>query len=127
MQERYLEDFAVGQTYRSTKTKVDKALMMSFAAEFDPQPFHVDEEAAPTSFFGEVVASGWYTTALTMRLLVGSGFKPAGGLIGAGFDEFRLPRPVRAGDELHVEAEVLGGTPIQVAGYVFSAAVEIVY
>jgi acyl dehydratase len=111
MQERYLEDFAIGQTYRSGKITVDTARMIDFAAKFDPQPFHVDEEAARTSFFGELVASGWYTAALTMQLLVDSEMKPAGGLIGAGFDEFRLPRPVRAGDELCVVAEVLEARP----------------
>jgi acyl dehydratase len=111
MQKRYLEDFSVGQTYRSRKISVDKAHMIGFAADFDPQPFHVDEEAARTSFFGGLVASGWYTAALTMRLLVDSEIKPAGCLIGAGFDEFRLPRPVRAGDELEVEAEVLEARP----------------
>ncbi|HET7159653.1 MAG TPA: MaoC family dehydratase [Burkholderiales bacterium] len=105
--ERYLEDIAVGQSYRSMTINVDRDGMIDFAAEFDPQPFHVDAEAARTSFFGELVASGWYTAALTMRLLVESDFKPAGGLIGAGFDEFSFPRPVTAGDDLYLEAEVL--------------------
>jgi acyl dehydratase len=105
--ERYLEDIAVGQTYRSRTINVDKIGMINFAAEFDPQPFHVDAEAARTFFFGELVASGWYTAALTMRLLVESDFKPAGGLIGAGFDELSFPRPVRAGDALYLQAEVL--------------------
>jgi acyl dehydratase len=111
MRERYLEDFAVGQTYRSGRITVDKARMIGFAAEFDPQPFHLDEEGARDGFFGELVASGWYTAALTMRLLVDSELKPAGGLIGAGFDELRFAAPVRAGDELHVEAEVLDVRP----------------
>ncbi|MES2564073.1 MAG: MaoC family dehydratase [Pseudomonadota bacterium] len=107
MAERYLEDIAVGQTYRSRTITVDKVGMTHFATEFDPQPFHVNEEAACTSFFGELVASGWYTASLTMRLLVESDFKPAGGLIGAGFDKLSFPRPVRAGDHLYLEAEVL--------------------
>ena len=111
MQEQYLEDFAVGQTYRSRKITVDKARMVDFAVEFDPQPFHVDEEAAQKSRFGGLIASGWYTGALTARLLVDSDIKPAGGLISAGFGEFRLPRPVRAGDELYVETEVLEVRP----------------
>ena len=111
MHERYLEDFAVGQTYRTGKVTVQKAAMVDFAAEFDPQPFHIDEEAARTSLFGGLVASGWYTGALTARLLVDSDIKPAGGLISAGFEEFRLPRAVRAGDELYVEVEVLGVRP----------------
>ena len=107
MHERYLEDFEVGQTFRSSKVTVDMAGMLGFAAAFDPQPFHLDAAAAATSFFGELVASGWYTAALTMRLLVDSQMKPAGGLIGAGFDELRFPRPVRAGDELCLTSEVL--------------------
>jgi acyl dehydratase len=107
MHERYLEDFAVGQKFRSWKMTVDKTLMIDFATQFDPQPFHTDEEAAATSFFGELVASGWYTAAITMRLLVDSEMKPAGGVIGAGFDELRFVRPVHAGDELRVTSEVL--------------------
>lgn len=79
----------------------------AFAAEFDPQPFHLDREAAKESFFGGLAASGWHTAAITMRLLVDSEFSPAGGIIGAGFDELRWPRPVRPGDELRVETEVL--------------------
>lgn len=111
MSERYLEDFAAGQTFGSGRVRVDKERIKSFAAEFDPQPFHLDEEAARNSVFQGLAASGWQTAALTMRLLVESDFKPAGGIIGAGFDEFRWPRPVRPGDELHLEIEVLEARP----------------
>ena len=97
MSERYLEDFAAGQTFGSGRLRVDKERIKSFAGEFDPQPFHLDEEAARDSVFQGLAASGWHTAALTMRLLVESEFKPAGGIIGAGFDEFRWPRPVRPG------------------------------
>jgi len=107
----YLEDFAEGQRYGSGRLTVDKERIRSFAAEFDPQPFHLDEEAARRSIFGGLAASGWHTAAMTMRLLVQSEFKPAGGIIGAGFDEFRWPAPVRAGDELHLEIEVLEVRP----------------
>src|SRR5437764_11133470 len=107
MTERYLEDFAVGQTFGSGRLRVDKERIKTFAAEFDPQPFHLDEEAARGSLFRGLAASGWHTAAMTMRLLVESELKPAGGIIGAGFDEFRWPRPVRPGDELRVESEVL--------------------
>jgi acyl dehydratase len=113
MGERYFEDYAVGQTFRSGRVFVDEQRMKNFASEFDPQPFHLDEEAAKRSFFGGLAASGWYTAALTMRLLVEGEFKPAGGVIGAGFDEFRWPRPVRAGDELHVVSEVLAARPLK--------------
>jgi acyl dehydratase len=108
---RYLEDFAVGQKFASGKLKVEEARVKSFAAEFDPQPFHLDEEAARGSIFRGLAASGWHTAAMTMRLLVESEVKPAGGIVGAGFDEFRWPRPVRPGDELSIEAEVLEVRP----------------
>jgi len=104
---RYLEDFSPGQIFGSGRLRVERERIKSFAAEFDPQPFHLDEEAARNSLFGGLAASGWHTAALTMRLLVESDLKPAGGILGAGFDEFRWPRPVRPGDELHVESEVL--------------------
>ena len=111
MSERYLEDFAVGQTFASGRLTVDRERIKSFAAEFDPQPFHLDEEAARDTIFQGLAASGWHTAALTMRLLVEGELKPAGGIIGAGFEEFRWPRPVRPGDELHVESEVLEVRP----------------
>jgi acyl dehydratase len=111
MSEMYLEDVAVGQTYGSGRITVDRERSTAFAAEFDPQAFHQDEEAGRRSIFGGVGASGWHTAALTMRLLVESDFKPAGGIIGAGFDELRWPVPVRPGDELHVESEGLGVRP----------------
>ncbi len=94
---RYLEDFTVGQTFGSGRLRVEKERIKTFAAEFDPQPFHLDEEAARASVFRGLAASGWHTAAMTMRLLVESELKPAGGIIGAGFDEFRWPRPVRPG------------------------------
>ena len=108
---RYLEDFAIGQTYGSGRARVEDDRIKSFAAEFDPQPFHLDEGAARDSLFRGLAASGWHTAALTMRLLVDSDIKPAGGLIGAGCDELRWPRPVRPGDELHLESEVLEMRP----------------
>lgn len=107
MTERYLEDFAAGQTFTSARIRIDAERIKRFAAEFDPQPFHLDESAAADSIFRGLVASGWHTTALTMKLLVESDIKIAGGLIGAGLDELRWPRPVRPGDELRVEAEVV--------------------
>jgi acyl dehydratase len=108
---RYLEDFLPGQKFGSGRLQVERDRIKSFAAEFDPQPFHLDEEAARNSLFGGLAASGWHTAALTMRLLVDSELKPAGGILGAGFDEFRWPRPVRPGDELHLESEVLEVRP----------------
>jgi acyl dehydratase len=108
MSVRYLEDFEVGAVYPgSTRIRVDPARIKQFAAEFDPQPFHLDEATAAATFFGGLAASGWHTAAITMRLLVDSDLAPAGGIIGAGFDELRWPRPVRPGDELRVSTEVL--------------------
>ena len=104
----HLEDFKVGRIYRSSARKrVTTEEIKKFAAEYDPQPFHLDEEAGRKSFFGEFVASGWHTAAMTMRLMVDSEFKAANGLIGAGLDEIKWPRPVRPGDELRIETEVL--------------------
>jgi acyl dehydratase len=111
MTERYFEDFAVGQTFTSGRLRVDAEQIKTFAAEFDPQPFHLDEEAARASIFRGLAASGWHTAALTMRLLVEGEFRPAGGIIGTSFDEFRWTRPVRPGDELRVESEVLETRP----------------
>ena len=111
MTERFLEDFAVGQTYGSGRLSVDEARVKSFAAEFDPQPFHLDDAAARSTIFRGLAASGWHTAAMTMRLLVESELKPAGGIVGAGFDEFRWPRPVRPGDELRLEIEVMEVRP----------------
>jgi len=111
MTKRDLEDFAVGQTFGSGRLRIDAERIKSFAAEFDPQPFHLDEETARDTFFRGLAASGWHTAALTMRLLVESELKPASGIIGAGFDEFRWPRPVRPGDELHLLSEVLEVRP----------------
>jgi acyl dehydratase len=102
----WLEDFAPGQKYVSKSLRVETSAIKAFAEQFDPQPFHLDEAAARESFFGGLAASGWHTAAMTMRLLVGSGFQPAGGIIGTG-GELKWSRPVRPGDELHVEAEVL--------------------
>src|SRR5688500_3959130 len=102
MSGKYLEDFAGGQIYGSEPLTGHKDRVRAFAAEFDSLPFHLDEVSASRSIFGGLAASGWHTAALTMRLLVARDFKPAGGIVGAGFDEFRWPVPVRPGDELHV-------------------------
>jgi acyl dehydratase len=113
MTARYLEDFAVGQTFSSPRLRIDAEHIKTFAAAFDPQPFHLDEEAARDTIFRGLAASGWHTAAVTMRLLVESDLTPAGGIIGAGFEECRWPRPVRPGDELRVESEVLEVRPSQ--------------
>ena len=106
-QQRFYEDLHVGQKFRSGTTEITVERIKAFAAEFDPQPFHLDEEAAKGSLFGGLAASGWHTAAVVMRLLVESDLHPAGGTIGAGVTELRWPQPVRPGDVLHVEGEVL--------------------
>lgn len=103
----YLEDFSVGQRFVSGRMTIEAEDIKRFAKSFDPQPFHLDDKAATATIFRGLAASGWHTAALTMRLLVDSGFRPAGGIVGAGADELRWPRPVRPGDELHVESEIL--------------------
>ena len=107
MTKQYLEDFAAGQVYRSNWLQVDKGQILAFALQFDPQPHHLDEEAARKSVFKGLAASGWHTAAMTMRLLVESEFQPADGILGLGLEELSWPRPVRPGDELRVEGEVL--------------------
>ena len=104
---RYLEDFAAGQTFGgSERVRVDAARIKSFAAEFDPQAFHLDDAAARASIFRGLAASGWHTAAMTMRLLVQT-LNFAEGAIGLGVDELRWPNAVRPGDELKVETEIL--------------------
>jgi acyl dehydratase len=109
--EHYLEDFAVGQAFRSGPLRITLEQALAFATEFDPQPFHLDEAAARRSIFAGLTVSGWHTAAVTMRMLVESEFKPAGGILGAGLDECRWPRPVRHGDELRIECEILEVRP----------------
>lgn len=91
----------------SKSVSVSETEIIAFATQFDPQPFHTDPVAAKDTVFGGLVASGWHTAALTMRLFVESDLDPAGGLVGAGAEVLDWPRPVRPGDTLHVEVEVL--------------------
>lgn len=104
---RYLEDFAVGETFTSEPITVDSGQIKAFAAEFDPQPQHLDEQAAAEGFFGGLVASGWHTAALAIKLVVLGEMRIAGGLVGSGLDDFQWYRPVRPGDTLIVESEVI--------------------
>ncbi len=108
----YLEDLEPGQRFTgNARVRVGPERIKAFASEFDPQPFHLDDDAASSSIFRGLAASGWHTAALTMQLLVASDFKPAGGIVGAGVDELRWPLPVRPDDELRVESEVLEVRP----------------
>jgi acyl dehydratase len=106
----FLEDIKPGDQYTTEEIEITASEITAFAKQFDPQPFHTDPEAAKTTFFGGLAASGWHTAALTMRLLVESGLPIAGGIIGAGGD-LAWPQPTRPGDVLHVESTVLDVTP----------------
>ena len=110
LSERYLEDFAVGQTFGSGRLRIEGERALAFAAEFDPQPFHLDDETAKSTLFAGLAASGWHTAAITMRLLVESGLPLAGGIIGAG-GEINWPKPTRPGDVLRVVSEIEQVTP----------------
>jgi acyl dehydratase len=106
----YLEDLSVGDRFQSGEHALDVAQIKAFALQFDPQPFHTDEEAAKSTFFGGLAASGWHTAAITMKLLVESGIPLAEGIIGSG-GELQWPKPTRPGDVLHVVSEVIEIVP----------------
>jgi acyl dehydratase len=106
----YLDDLRVGQKFSSAAEEMTEAEILTFAERYDPQPFHLDHEAAKGTLFGGLAASGWHTAAFTMRLNVTSGPKFAGGILGGG-GEISWPMPTRPGDVLHVESEVLEVTP----------------
>jgi acyl dehydratase len=108
---RYMDGFQVGQVFVSPAETVEEAEMLDFARRFDFQPFHLDAEAAKATMFKGLAASGWFTSALAFRLMLKSGIDPADGIIGAGIDELRWPRPVRAGDVVELRSEVLDVTP----------------
>lgn len=102
----YFDDLTVGQTFTTGTITLDEAALKAFAAQYDPQPFHLDDAAAKGTIFGGLAASGWHTAALTMRMMVDSSLKIAGGLVGMGGD-ISWPRPTRAGDVLQLTIEVL--------------------
>ena len=102
----YLEDLHVGQKFISRTHQLDADQVQKFAREFDPQPFHIDPEAAKGTFFQGLVASGWHTAAITMRLLTESGLTIAGGIIGAGV-EVQWPQPTQPDSVLQATTEIL--------------------
>jgi acyl dehydratase len=106
----FLDDLHVGQRFSSGAHAIEEQQIKAFAGAFDPQPFHLDEDAAKETLFGGLAASGWHTAAITMRLLVDGGAPIAGGIIGAG-GEISWPKPTRPGDVLQVECEILEVTP----------------
>lgn len=106
----YLEDLFLGQRFTSGNYTMHEDLIKAFAAEFDPQPFHLDGTAAQATVFQGLAASGWHTAAVTMRLLVTGGLPLGNGIIGLGGD-LTWPNPTRPGDTLHVESEIVEITP----------------
>jgi acyl dehydratase len=106
----YLDDLSVGQRFISRTHIIDEAQIKAFARQFDPQPFHLDADTAKDTLFAGLVASGWHTASITMKLMVESGLPLAGGIIGAG-GELAWPKPTRPGDTLQVESEVVEITP----------------
>jgi acyl dehydratase len=105
--EKYLEDLHVGDRFGSDTIEVTEESIIAFAREFDPQQFHLDAKAAEKSIFNGLSASGWHTAATSMRLFITGELKIAGGSIGLGVDELRWPLPVRPGDVLRLETEIL--------------------
>ncbi len=106
----YLEDLHVGQRFTSDTFVITEERIKSFAEEFDPQPFHLDEAAAQNTVFRGLAASGWHTAAVAMKLLVTGGLPLGNGIIGFGGD-LSWPKPTRPGDTVHVESEVVEITP----------------
>ena len=107
MSELAFEDFTAGRIFELGTTVVDREEMLAFARRFDPQPFHVDDEAAKASWFGALAASGWFTAGLWMRLYVDEVLNKALSLGSPGGEELVWPVPVYAGDELRASMEVL--------------------
>ena len=111
MKEHYYDDLKAGDRFKSEPLEVTEKQVIEFAHKFDPQMFHLSRKSAERTIFKGLIASGWHTAAMTMRLLVDGEFRPAGGILGVGFDELSWPRAVRPGDELHVTSEVLDVRP----------------
>jgi acyl dehydratase len=107
----FFEDFQLGDVRETGSVTVTQEAIIAFAREFDPQPFHVDEDAARRSPFGGIIASGWHSAALCMRMIVSMLGPDSGSLGSPGVDELRWLKPVRPGDELWVRVEVLEAVP----------------
>ena len=106
----YFDDLEVGRRFKSGTHAVDEQQIKAFASAFDPQPFHLDDEAAKRSIFRSLAASGWHTASITMLLQVTGGLPIAGGILGLG-GELAWPAATRPGDVLHVESEIVEAVP----------------
>jgi acyl dehydratase len=108
---RYFEDFQVGQVHELGTYVVSREEILAFARQYDPQPFHLDEEGGRQSIYGSIIASGWHTAAICHRLLVESLLKESASMGSPGLDELRWLLPVKPGDTLSARIEVLATTP----------------
>lgn len=108
---RFLDDFAVGEKFTTGEAEITEAMILAFARDYDPQPMHLDPVAAKESIYGGLIASGFQTLALGFRLIWDTGVYAGSSMGSPGFDETRWLKPVRAGDRLRVEAEVIGIIP----------------
>jgi acyl dehydratase len=113
LKERWFDDFAVGERFEFGAYTVSADEIVDFARKYDPQPFHLDPEAGARSHFGGLVASGWMTSAVLMRLLCDHFIPPASSMGSPGVDELRWLRPVRPGDALHARSEIVECRPSQ--------------
>ncbi len=111
MQDRYFDDFAVGERFTTRGVTVTESGIIDFALVYDPHPFHIDVEAARESNYGGLIASGFQTLALGFRMVMELGIFRASSMGSPGFDELRWLKPVRPGDTLRTELEVLEKTP----------------
>jgi acyl dehydratase len=111
MTDRYFDDFAVGERFTTRGVTLTESGIIDFAMTYDPQPFHIDAEAAKKSNYGGLIASGFHTLALGFRMVLETGIFRACSMGSPGFDELRWLRPVRPGDTLHTEIEVMETKP----------------
>ena len=111
MGERYFDDFAVGDRLTTRGVTLTESMIIDFALAYDPQPFHIDIEAAKQSNYGGLIASGFHTLALGFRMVLETGIFRVASMGSPGFDELRWLRPVRPGDTLHTELEVMDKKP----------------
>lgn len=108
---RTLDDLTPGDRFTGGPVTVTEEDIVAYARQFDPQPFHLDAEAAKETVFGGLAASGWHTAGVTMRMIVTGETRLAGGVVGMGVEELRWPKATRPGDTLRIESEVLATTP----------------
>lgn len=107
----YFEDFQAGMKIQVGTRVVEEDEIIDFATKFDPQPFHIDPQAAAESFYGGIIASGWHTCGMIMRLMVDNMLKDSSSMGSPGLDEIRWLKPVRAGDTLNVSSTILEVRP----------------